>query len=387
MSDNLPHIPTDSDDEGLSSLSDLAAEVIGDNDRLDFEKLSDTQQRLKRTPPAERYPPLFDQYQADEQPTRIPTTQKAKQPASWGYNLLTLLFLLGTGGLIAYFVHVWSDPFTPLNPLSPPTPYVQITTTPFIIVQAEIPETETPVPTLEPSATHTPEPTFTNVSPTEVPLIIATDDIEENEPVAHTSEPTATFTTTQTPGPTATFTVTHTAEATTTKTPTLTPEATATKIATSEPTATFTATLTFTPTATFTPTITPTPSPTPHPDHRFQLSKSGVTYRQNENTLGCNWQSITGRITDLRGNPLNGYRVRIIDVQDPTRFDVSVSTGVFANLGDGVYEQLLGNTPRDREYQVQVYDTIGLAISPPFTLFTRSHCAENVTVVDFMQFR
>lgn len=402
MPNQTPLIPVDSDDdEGLSSLSDLAAEVIGD-DALDFELLSDTQQRLKNiTPPAERYPPLFDR--DDEQSSDKIHDQRPKSGFAWGYNLLTLLFLIATGGLIVYFVYLWNNPFSPLNPLAPPTPYIQVTTTPFLVVQAtHEPETPTPSVTVEPSPT--PEPSTTD-GPTQIALSVATDEaiitFEPNPTLTeqttetpsmtptqtveatHTPEPSASMTETQTPEPTHT----PTSSATMTATQTPEPSATYTPTHTLEPSHTPTPTLTHTPTASYTPSITPTQTMTPHPDHRFQLSDAGVIYRQNENTLACNWESITGKITDQRGNPLNNYRVRIIDVQDPTRFDVSVSTGTFANLGDGVYEQLLGNTPRAREYRLQVYDVIGLAVSAPITLTTRANCLENVAVVDFVQFR
>lgn len=364
MSDQLPPIVPDSDDEGLSSLSDLAAEVIG-HDRLDFEP-TDTQHRLKNTtPPAERYPPVFDRYSDQQAPADEPVQpEPVRQPSVWGYNLLSLFFLIGTVGLIVYFVHLWNDPFSALNPLSPPTPYVQITVTPFSIV-AEA------TPTATESATFTPEPSTTPTAtnqPTESFLFIPTQTAINQTAPTHLP--------TQTPEPTATLGLDD-----------LTPDAPA--LEPSNTAASDTA-LTHTPEPSPTPepeTATPAPTETPHPDHRFQLTEAGVIYRQNQNNLACNWQSITGTITNQRGNPLNNYRVRIIDAQDPMRFDVSVTTGAFINLGDGVYEQLLGNTPRERDYRVQVYDAIGLAVSAPITLQTRGHCMENVTVVDFVQFR
>jgi hypothetical protein len=381
MPDKLPHIPADSDDEGLSSLSDLAAEVVG-LDPLDFEP-TDTQQRLKRTTSsAERYPPLLDHYQDQQaQEHQQPHDEPPRRASSWGYNLLSFLFMIGSLALIVYFVHIWNNPYSPLNPLAPPTPYIQITTTPVSIVQAPILETETVTFTPEPTITATIAPTVTQ-APTEAMLVMPTDD-NTTEPATLepplTIEPLATLELSATSTSEPTNTVTLSVTAIPTDEPSYTPEPTATDLAilthTSEPT------------ATLPPTITHTPSPTHHPDHRFQLSETGVTYRQNDNNLACNWQSITGKVSDQRGNPLNNYRIRIIDVQDPTRFDVSVTTGAFINLGDGVYEQLLGNTPRDREYRVQVYDTIGLAVSAPITLSTRAHCSENVTVVDFVQFR
>lgn len=44
------------------------------------------------------------------------------------YNLITLLFLAGSVALVIYFVLVWLDPFSPLNPLSPPTPLPMVVT-------------------------------------------------------------------------------------------------------------------------------------------------------------------------------------------------------------------------------------------------------------------
>lgn len=48
-----------------------------------------------------------------------------------GYNLVALLFLLATLGLIVYFALIWVEPFSPLNPLAPPTPLpIVVTATP-----------------------------------------------------------------------------------------------------------------------------------------------------------------------------------------------------------------------------------------------------------------
>jgi hypothetical protein len=44
------------------------------------------------------------------------------------YNLITLLFLLGSVALIVYFALIWVDPYSALNPLSPPTPLPLVVT-------------------------------------------------------------------------------------------------------------------------------------------------------------------------------------------------------------------------------------------------------------------
>lgn len=89
--------------------------------------------------PGERYPPLPHEMPPEQPASHRPTPRPVvrRRRGSWRYNLLSLLFLLGTGLLIAYFVMVWRDPYNiTLNPLAPPTPFVVVTWTPAPEVSA-----------------------------------------------------------------------------------------------------------------------------------------------------------------------------------------------------------------------------------------------------------
>ncbi|TVR21647.1 MAG: hypothetical protein EA396_07940 [Anaerolineaceae bacterium] len=282
--------------DDLREVSRLAEELVGD----DGLQITPAPRSKPNTPPAERFPPLApdesDDALYDDGWTGY--DQRPQPTGAWRYNLLTAFFLLASVALCGYYAMIWTDPYTPLNPLAPPTPFVEITATPDPVAVA---------------AFHA-EQTATAIGP-----------------------PTAT------PQPTATVE------------------------------------------ATPTPEVSATASPTLPPEFVFTLREPGVTYRANTNQRGCNWASITGTIYDADGQPLDGYRVRIIDEVDRGRLDVSVTSGTIANLGEGAYEQIIGSSPREGRYIVQLFDPQGLAVSEPFLIFTQAECDQNVAEVSFEQ--
>lgn len=102
---------------------------------------------------APRFPPLDADAPA---PASKPAPAPPRPRRNWLYNLLTLVFLLGTVGAMAYFALLWTNPYHELNPLPPYTPLpIIITTTPLPATVTPIP-TDTEVPTLTPPATVTP---------------------------------------------------------------------------------------------------------------------------------------------------------------------------------------------------------------------------------------
>jgi hypothetical protein len=153
---------------------------------------------------------------------------------------------------------------------------------------------------------------------------------------------------------------------------------------------TATATFTPTPTATFTPlppemiatltTFTPAPFP-------FTLVESGIVYVANSNDAGCNWLSIGGTVTDIEGEPLNGYRVQVVG----DNFNQTVITGATVTFGQGGYEAVLDNRPRRAEYAVQLLTPEGIPLSQVYYVETSDRCTaddgENVAVVNFVQNR
>jgi hypothetical protein len=122
-------------------------------------------------------------------------------------------------------------------------------------------------------------------------------------------------------------------------------------------------------------------------DKPFTISEAGVLYTPNSNGRGCNWSSIGGTVTDRTGQPLNGYAIQIIDIEEPTRLNVVVTSGSSLNFGAGGFELALGSTPRNRSYRIQLFDSANNAVSEPFQIFTREACDQNVAVVNFIQTR
>lgn len=129
------------------------------------------------------------------------------------------------------------------------------------------------------------------------------------------------------------------------------------------------------------------PLSTPTGDKPFIINNAGVLYTPNSNGRGCNWSSIAGTVTGLSNEPLDGYAVQIVDIEDPTRLNVVVNSGSSLNLGAGGFELALGSTPRVRSYRVQLFDNANTAVSEPFQIFTREECDQNVAVVNFIQVR
>ncbi len=88
-------------------------------------------------------------------PNRAPV--RRARPGDRARNLISVVFLLATCGVIAYIALLWNDPYSALNPLAPPTPLPVVITATF-----------TPTPTYTPSPTLTPSQTFT---PSAIPSI------------------------------------------------------------------------------------------------------------------------------------------------------------------------------------------------------------------------
>ncbi len=87
------------------------------------------------------------------------------------WNILTLLTLLATVCLLGYFVTIFVNPYSGLNPFPPPTmpPTLGFPTPTPTLPFATLPPTWTPSPTLTPLPTNTPK-----ASPTPVPTATAT---------------------------------------------------------------------------------------------------------------------------------------------------------------------------------------------------------------------
>jgi len=101
-------------------------------------------------------------------------------------DIFSILLLVGTACLGAYFLLVFINPFTALNPVPPNTPIPPIIIPTATITPKQLPTLWTETPTIQPTITETPRPTFTPI-PTDTPLVLY-------EPTATEEPPTATAT-------------------------------------------------------------------------------------------------------------------------------------------------------------------------------------------------
>lgn len=114
----------------------------------------------RRKPGEERFPPLPDEVPVETRRRR--RARKVADPAQKSrdrlYNLLAVVFAVGTVLGILSFIYLWNNYNSPINPLAPPTPMPNIVTATYTPTL-----TYTPSPTLTPSLTYTPSPipTFT----------------------------------------------------------------------------------------------------------------------------------------------------------------------------------------------------------------------------------
>jgi hypothetical protein len=138
---NLPPNSQDMDERATSEMP--AAE----------DDLPISQPRKRRTSEEERFPALPDE---QRRPRR--QSQRAAPPPRRGFpcrDLIAVFFILAALGLAGYFVYIWLNPYSPLNPLAPPL------LPPLVVSQTPLPpptETPTPRPTARPTATFTPLP-------------------------------------------------------------------------------------------------------------------------------------------------------------------------------------------------------------------------------------
>jgi hypothetical protein len=128
--------------------------------------------------------------------------------------------------------------------------------------------------------------------------------------------------------------------------------------------------------------LSPPPSFTPAL-FPFTLVEAGVVYVPNGNGEGCNWSSIAGSVTDLQGQPLNGYEVHMRGENE----EISVFSGSALTYGPGGFELPLSGAPLAAQYTVQLLNPSGAPVSDEYSVETRESCDENVAIVSFVQNR
>jgi hypothetical protein len=123
----------------------------------------------------------------------------------------------------------------------------------------------------------------------------------------------------------------------------------------------------------------PTGTQSPYPF----IARDPVLYIPNANDFGCSWWSIAGTVTDLSGQGLTGYRIRITG----EGINETVFSGAALTFGPGGYELPLIGSPQIATFSVQLFSVQDVALTEAVTIQTRSDCEGNVALVNFVQNR
>jgi hypothetical protein len=130
----------------------------------DVEVVEDAVVPVKYTPPEERFPPL-PALEPEKRPRQRPPKRKRRQ-GNWRHDVVAVFFLLATVALARYYLLIYEDHYTPLNPFAPPTPFIEVSMTSdaaavatyFVTLTAEAAGDITPIPTETPTASVMPTP-------------------------------------------------------------------------------------------------------------------------------------------------------------------------------------------------------------------------------------
>ncbi len=101
-------------------------------------------------------------------------------------DIFSILLLIGAVCLGGYFMLIFINPYSAMNPLPPATPIPPIIVPTGTSTPQQLGELWTATPTIQPTITNTPRPTFTSI-PTNTPIVLF-------EPTATPETPTATAT-------------------------------------------------------------------------------------------------------------------------------------------------------------------------------------------------
>lgn len=126
------------------------------------------------------------------------------------------------------------------------------------------------------------------------------------------------------------------------------------------------------------------PPPTSAPvESEFPFVMSDALYIPNANSAACNWASIAGTVTGLNGEPLDGYRVRIVG----EGLNETVFSGSTQTFGAGGFELPIGGAPQEGAFTVRLYTPANVPLSDEYPISTRADCDGSVLVVNFTQVR
>jgi len=261
-------------------------------------------------------------------------TGKTNDQPSTVYDVITVIFVVLTVGVIGVMVLIINDPGTALNPFPPPTvaPTIQL-------------------PTLTASPT---------ITPTSTATATAT--------ASETATATATGTATATPTATATATVTPT-QVLSGATPQF-------QLPTALPTLDDGSGGAVPGAESTTPPVYQAATRSP-----FPFTASATRYEPNENESGCQWLSIAGTVAGLVGEAVPGLAIEI----NGDNFRAVQFSGSAARWGDSGYEFHIGNAPRSATFTLRVLGPTGGPVSDNVYVETGNTCQTNVAIVNFVQ--
>jgi hypothetical protein len=103
------------------------AELAADTSAIIDGGLSEPLDVPERFPPVR--PKLDDRQERPRRPARRQPVLR-RRGGNWRHNLIAFLFFVGTLALCGVYAIIWSNPWSPLNPLAPPTEFYFVTETP-----------------------------------------------------------------------------------------------------------------------------------------------------------------------------------------------------------------------------------------------------------------
>jgi hypothetical protein len=267
----------------------------------------------------------MDDFSEEENKNR-PTVKS--RSLAWLWNLLSILLLLATLGVIAVVALIYTNPASSLNPFPAPT----LIPTLFMPTRRPLPPTQNYSPT--------PSPTFT--------LTL-----------------TATLTPTATPiPPTATITLTPS------QTPTQTPTA-----------------IQATPLGTDIPTATATLRSSSIFSFALQAEPRGIESSLFNAGRTCQWMGVAGQVFDLKNSPITlGIIVQLGGVVDGRVLNVNSLTGTARQYGEAGYEiTLADHVAANSSVWIRLLDQSYIPISDRVFFDTYADCNKNLIIVNFKQ--
>ncbi|MDP2974927.1 MAG: hypothetical protein Q8N45_01815, partial [Anaerolineales bacterium] len=243
------------------------------------------------------------------------------------WNVASLLVLIGTLVLGILFLNIYLNPASKLNPFPPPPTPTLLQFPTATITPLSLPATWTPSPTVEPSDTPTPRPTYP-LQPTFTPFII---------PLKTT--PTETGIATITPTETGTVTIT--------------PTSTASKV--------------------MTPTTIPSPTGMP-----FAATVDYMASTSYHPGAGCNWMGVAGQVVDKNNSPILYLTIHLGGAAGDKAVDYFSLSGTAPAYGPSGFEFVLSNKSVSSTHTlwIQLLDQQKMPFTNKIYLDTFEDCAK-----------